>query len=212
MVGRFSVVKPYFRRISPAGKTSKRGLSSIQVFTSRLMESATRPTYSRREAAFLQSPTYNFHMTTPAAEFGGEELFAATPERVFAVLADLDALAASIPDLVSADRPDANTLRCVVKPGFSFLRGTLKLAITMTDIAPPRSAAMTVAAQGIGVSMQVRSSIEIEPAGAGSRLVWSATLERMTGLLGSVSPGLVKAAADQTIRHAWRQVRQRLGE
>ncbi|HEX7445996.1 MAG TPA: SRPBCC domain-containing protein [Pirellulales bacterium] len=151
-------------------------------------------------------------MTTPAAEFGGEELFAATPERVFAVLADLDALAASIPDLVSADRPDANTLRCVVKPGFSFLRGTLKLAITMTDIAPPRSAAMTVAAQGIGVSMQVRSSIEIEPAGAGSRLVWSATLERMTGLLGSVSPGLVKAAADQTIRHAWRQVRQRLGE
>lgn len=151
-------------------------------------------------------------MTNAATQFGGEEIFAASPERAFAVLTDLDALAASIPDLVSAERPDANTLRCVVKPGFSFLRGTLKLAITIADLEPPHSATMTVVAQGIGVSMQVRSSIEIEAAETGSRLRWSATLERMTGLLSSVSPGLVKAAADQTIRHAWRQVRQRLGE
>ncbi|HJT36118.1 MAG TPA: SRPBCC domain-containing protein [Pirellulales bacterium] len=151
-------------------------------------------------------------MATPATQFGGEEIFAASPERVFAVLTDLDALAASIPDLVSSERPDANTLRCVVKPGFSFLRGTLKLAITIADLQPPRSATMTVVAQGIGVSMQVRSSIEIESTGTGSRLRWSATLERMTGLLSSVSPGLVKAAADQTIRHAWQQARQRLGE
>lgn len=145
-------------------------------------------------------------------EFGGEEVFAASPERVFAVLTDLDALASSIPDLVSSERPDANTLRCVVKPGFSFLRGTLKLAIAVSDLQPPRSATMTVAAQGIGVSMDVRSSIEVETEGTGSRLRWVAALERMTGLLSSVSPGLVKAAADQTIRHTWRQVRQRLGE
>ncbi|HEX5444636.1 MAG TPA: SRPBCC domain-containing protein [Pirellulales bacterium] len=151
-------------------------------------------------------------MTTPTAQFGGEEKFAAPPERLFAMLTDLDALAASIPDLVSADRPDANTLHCVVKPGFSFLRGTLRLAIAVEDVQPPRSAAMTIAAHGIGVSMQVRSSIEVEPADTGSRLRWTASLERMTGLLSSVSPGLVKAAADQTIRHAWRQVRQRLGE
>lgn len=151
-------------------------------------------------------------MTTPQTGFGGEEIFAASPERVFAVLTDLDALAASIPDLVSAERPDANTLRCVVKPGFSFLRGTMKLAVAISDVQPPRSATMTVAAQGIGVSMELRSSIEIEAAETGSRLRWSATLERMTGLLSSVSPGLVRAAADQTIRHAWQQARQRLGE
>lgn len=151
-------------------------------------------------------------MTTPISEFGGEEMFAAPPDRVFALLTDLDALAASIPDLVSSERPDANTLCCVVKPGFSFLRGTMKLNITIADVQAPRSAIMTVAAQGIGVSMQVRSSIEVEPASTGARLRWTATLERMTGLLASVSPGLVKAAADQTIRHAWRQVRQRLGE
>lgn len=151
-------------------------------------------------------------MRNSPTQFGGEEIFAASPERVFAVLTDLDALAASIPELVSSERPDANTLRCVVKPGFSFLRGTMKLAITIADLQSPHSATMTVAAQGIGVSMNVRSSIEVEPEATGSRLRWSASLERMTGLLSSVSPGLVKAAADQTIRHAWRQVRQRLGE
>ena len=32
------------------------------------------------------------------------------------------------------------------------------------------------------------------------------------GLAAALSPGLIKAAADQVIRHAWQQVRTQLGE
>jgi carbon monoxide dehydrogenase subunit G len=145
-------------------------------------------------------------------DFGGEESFAATPERLFAVLTDLGTLAATIPDLVSSERPDERTLKCVVRPGFSFLRGTLKLSITLTDVRPSEAAAMRVAAQGIGVAMHIVSQLRIAADGSGSRLTWSATIEQMSGLVASISPSLVRAAADQTIRHAWRQVREKLGE
>lgn len=155
---------------------------------------------------------YNEGMTNEKTQFGGEESFAAPPERLFAVLTDLDTLAATIPDLVSSERPDPQTLKCVVKPKFSFLRATLRLTISLSDLVPPRSATMHVQAEGIGASMQVASSLEIEAAGAGSRMKWTGTIERMGGLMATIPVGLVKGAADQIIRQAWQQVRVRLGE
>ncbi len=151
-------------------------------------------------------------MAQPPGEFGGSETFSASPERLFALLTDLDALAATIPDLVSAERVDERTLKCVVRPGFSFLRGTMKLAISLVDSVPPERAAMNVVAQGIGVGMKIDSGLTISPEGDGSRLDWTAAIVERKGLISAVSPGLIKAAADQVIRHAWAAVRKQLGE
>lgn len=151
-------------------------------------------------------------MTDPATEFGGQEAFAAEPARLYALLTDLNALTQIVPDLVSSERSGEREMRCVVRPGFSFLRGTLKLAVTLADLDPPRTARMKVAAQGIGVSMEIESYFTIAAEGRGSRLWWNARIDRMKGLVASVSPGLVKAAADRVVRHAWQQVRRRLGE
>lgn len=145
-------------------------------------------------------------------EFGGEEHFAAPPERLFAALTDLDTLAATIPDLVSSERPDVRTLKCVVKPRFSFLRATLRLTISLSDLQPPRAAVMHVAGQGIGVSLEISSSLAIEPEGSGSRLRWTGRIERVGGLMATVPAGLIKGAADTVIRQGWQQVRERLGE
>ncbi|HVA45041.1 MAG TPA: SRPBCC domain-containing protein [Pirellulales bacterium] len=145
-------------------------------------------------------------------QFGGEEAFQADPQRLYATLTDLDTLAASIPDLVSAERPDPQTLKCVVKPRFSFLRATLRMTIRLSDLDPPRSATMHVESEGIGISMQMTSSLNIENEGTGSRLRWTATIDRVGGLMATVPAGLVKGAADQVIRQAWQQVRVKLGE
>ncbi|HQU41168.1 MAG TPA: SRPBCC domain-containing protein [Pirellulales bacterium] len=151
-------------------------------------------------------------MSMTGTQFGGEEAFQADPQRLFATLTDLDTLAASIPDLVSAERPDPQTLKCVVKPRFSFLRATLRMTIRLSDLDPPRSAKMHIASEGIGVSMQITSSLNIENEGTGSRLRWTATIDRVGGLMATVPAGLVKGAADQVIRQAWQQVRVKLGE
>jgi carbon monoxide dehydrogenase subunit G len=145
-------------------------------------------------------------------EFGGEERFAASAERVYALVTDLGAMAETIPDLVSAEKADARTLKCVVRPGFSFLRGTLRMAIALGECQPPDQAAMNVEAQGIGLSMRVASQLQVAREGDGSRLEWTARVEELRGLIAAVSPGLIRAAADQVIRHTWNEVRKKLGE
>ncbi len=151
-------------------------------------------------------------MANPTTELGGEERFAAAPETLYALLTDLDAMASTIPDLVSSEKVDPRTLKCVVRPGFSFLRGRMKLTIVLGQCQQPESAAMRVAAQSIGVSMNVSAELKISADGAGSRLNWTAKIDELQGLIAAVSPSLIQAAADQIIRHAWSQVRRRLGE
>ena len=85
-----------------------------------------------------------------AVTFGGNEIFSAPPEQVFAALTDLDRLPRLIPELVSAEKIDDRTLNCVVRPGFSFLRGTLRMTITIIDMNAPKTASMKVSAAGIG--------------------------------------------------------------
>ena len=151
-------------------------------------------------------------MAQSLAEFGGEERFAADAARLFDALTHLDSLAAGIPDLISSEKVDERTLKCVVKPGFSFLRGTLKLTIAIAELKPPGEAVMKIAGQGIGAAIAIDSRLEIEPAGAGSLLKWHAQIATASGLLAAVPSGLVKAAAEETMRRAWRQVRVQLGE
>ncbi|HEX4130513.1 MAG TPA: carbon monoxide dehydrogenase subunit G [Pirellulales bacterium] len=143
-------------------------------------------------------------------EFSGEEHFAAPPERVFAVLTDLDTIAATIPDLQSSERVDANTLKCVVRPGFSFLRGTLKLTLTVADVVPPTSATMHVEGQGIGMGMTVDSRLRLGPEPGGTKLAWAAEVSQLKGLVATISAALITAAADQIVRNAWQQVRAKV--
>lgn len=148
-----------------------------------------------------------------STEFGGEEHFAAPPEKLYALLTDLGAMAGTIPDLVSSEKVDDRTLKCVVKPGFSFVRGTMKLTIALGECQPPQNAQMSVSAAGIGTSMNILSNLGISSdGGTGSILKWSATLAELKGLISAVPQALIRGAADQVIRDAWSKVRAQLGE
>jgi hypothetical protein len=149
-------------------------------------------------------------MPTAPLTFGGEETLAAPPERVFDLLTDLDQLAATIPDLVSAEKTDERTLQCVVRPGFSFLRGTLRVTIVLGEIERPVSAAMHVAAKGIGTQIGIESHIRIAADPAGTKLTWTAEVVELKGLVATVGRSLITAAAEQVIRGAWQRIRERL--
>lgn len=149
-------------------------------------------------------------MSTAPLTFGGEERFAAPPERVFDLLTDLDQLAATVPDLVSAEKADDRTLQCVVRPGFSFLRGTLRVTILLGEVQRPASAAMHVAAKGIGTQIGVESRVHLAVDSAGTKLTWTAEVVELKGLAATVGRTLISAAADQVIRAAWQRVRERV--
>ncbi len=138
--------------------------------------------------------------------FCGEETFSAPPERLFAALTDLPQLAKALPDVVSSEEVDERTLNCVVRPGFSFLRGTLKLHIVIADRHASESATMTVDADGIGAHIKIESRLQIAAFDGGSRLAWTANVVELKGLVATVSRPLISAAAERTIRKAWERV------
>lgn len=144
--------------------------------------------------------------------FAGEETFAAAPEKLFATLTDLKALAASMPDVQSSEVVDERTVRAVVRPGFSFLRGSMKVTVTLTESQPPRCAVMRTSASGIGVGMEIEARMTIEPGegGATSRLIWEAAVLERKGLLSAVPSSLIQAAAEKTIRDGWNSLRKRV--
>lgn len=145
-------------------------------------------------------------------EFSGEEDFRAPPAEVFAAMTDVRLIAECIPDLVSSNVVDGQTLECVVRPGFSFLRGTLKVKIQIADLEPPHRAVSRVESSGIGQSIRLVSQMEITPIGEGSRLVWKAEVTERKGLVAAISPALIRGAADQIIRQSWGRIRTQLGE
>lgn len=142
--------------------------------------------------------------------FGGTESFKAGPDAVYAALTDLDALAETIPDKVSAERVDGRTVKAVVRPGFSFLRGTMRLTVELDKTDASREAVMRTSAEGIGVGMKVEAKMKVEAEGSGSKVAWTAQVTEMRGLIAAVGPTLIKAAADKTVRDGWERLRRRV--
>jgi carbon monoxide dehydrogenase subunit G len=151
-------------------------------------------------------------MSTPVPPLKGKERFNAPPAKLYAELTNLDALAANIPDLQSSQKVDDRTLQCVVKPGFSFIRGTMKTRIHLAETTPDQRVVMKVSASGIGMGMEIESRLNILPedGGAASTLDWEAAVVGRSGLLSLVGPSLIQGAAEKTIRDGWEKLRARV--
>jgi carbon monoxide dehydrogenase subunit G len=148
--------------------------------------------------------------------FSGVESLPAPPERVYAFLTDPDKMKTVVPDLVSAEKTAPNILKGVVKPGFSFIRGTLKFTMTIAEKTPAsgpgKEALVTIFSEAIGAKMTVESTMRVEPDGpSASKVHWTAQVTQLSGLIAAVPGGLIKAAADKTVRDGWEKVRAALG-
>lgn len=151
-------------------------------------------------------------MASQLEPFTGEEIFAASPSRVFAALTDPDALAEAIPDKISHERVDDHTLRCTVRPGFSFVRANMRMMVTIAEAIPESDVVLQIASQGIGAGMNVDCRLRISPEESGSRIAWEARVNKLSGLITAVSPTLIRSAADKVIRDGWAGMRKQIEE
>jgi carbon monoxide dehydrogenase subunit G len=155
-------------------------------------------------------------MAAPIEPLTGEETFAATPAEVFALLVDLEAIAATLPGVSSRQRADDGTVRCDVRPGLSFLGGTIHVSLRIADAVAPSRALLRSSVRGIGMSMEVESQITVEedPSAPGTavatRVAWEARVTERRGLVAAVSPGLLRAAAQRLIAAGFEALRRRL--
>ncbi len=144
--------------------------------------------------------------------FEGDKDFPLPPPELWAKLSDCRFLAQCVPGMVSIKQADAASAVCVLKPGFSFVRGTLEITLKLLDSAPAMELRYQVNGKGIGSSSEGVSALTLTPQGTGTRVNWIAELTQLGGLLKAIPQGLIKASAERVILDTWTNVEAKLGE
>lgn len=142
--------------------------------------------------------------------FTGQESLAFSIEKSMGALRDLEAVVKRMGDVQSATRVDANTLKLVVRPGFSFIRGTMRTTVTCTETAP-QTLTLVAKSEGIGMGITVESAMKFSAVSAHETTVdWTACVTERKGLVSAVGQSLIKAAADKVLKDGWAAVRTHL--
>ena len=143
-------------------------------------------------------------------QLSGEEQFSQPQTEVWACLSDVEFLAKCLPQLESAKREESGRLACRVRPGLSFVKGTLKVTLDIQDQLPPESIRICVDSKGIGASAAVETSVKLSAIDTGTQLSWSAEVTQLGGLLKPIGRSLIAAAAHKVIAEGWTTFRRRL--
>ena len=144
-------------------------------------------------------------------EIHGAESFGCDRERVRAALADLEQVAAALPGLTRIERNDGDSLVCRVRPGLTFLSGSLRTTITRLEHADEAEVRYRIDSRGIGAGAVANAHIRCLSDGDGrSRVQWHLQVAELSGLLKPVGASLIKAAMSKVATATWEGLHTRL--
>jgi uncharacterized protein len=132
----------------------------------------------------------------------GDQDFSKAPAEVWTKLSDARFLAECIPGVETLTVAEPDRVQCVLRPGFTFVRGTLDLTLEVVDQVVNASARILLHTKGIGSTSEVEAPWTVEPQGTGSRLHWQVDIKSLGGLLKAVPQGLIKAGAQKVVADA----------
>ena len=122
--------------------------------------------------------------------FEGDRDFSQAPAAVWIKLSDARFLSECIPGVESVSRSEAETVECVLRPGFAFVRGTLALTLQVVDPVANSSLRLLLHSKGIGSTSDVEAYLVLTPQASGTRLHWVAEIKTLGGLLKAAAHGL----------------------
>jgi carbon monoxide dehydrogenase subunit G len=143
--------------------------------------------------------------------FDGDKDFAQSPAQVWDKLTDARFLLECIPGVESVTRAERHEAAWKLRPGFSFVRGTLDVSLRIMETVPGSEAKLEVHSKGIGSSSDVEATFALTPIeSGGTRVHWTAEVKSLGGLLKAVPQGLLKASAQKVITDILAAAEQRL--
>lgn len=131
--------------------------------------------------------------------FEGDVEFLLAADILWTKLSDASFVASCIPGVEKTARAEPEIAVCTIRPGFSFVRGTLEITLRVTDAESPTTVRYRINGKGIGSSNTIEAALAIVARGAGSLVHWSADVTELGGLLKAVPQGLLKASAQKVI-------------
>src|SRR3954470_9844820 len=104
--------------------------------------------------------------------FEGDRDFALPQAALFAKLSNARFLAECVPDVESSTVHGSERADLVVRPGFSFVRGTLKTTLTIAEAVDSERVRVELHSAGIGATADVEATLHLSPLESGTRAHW----------------------------------------
>jgi carbon monoxide dehydrogenase subunit G len=145
-------------------------------------------------------------------QFEGDRDFAPPPEAVRARLSDARFLVTCIPGVESVAKSEPNEAVCTIRPGFSFVRGTLDITVRVAEAEPEKSVKLNLSSRGIGSASAVEALLTFTVHDGGTRVHWHIQVTELGGLLKLAPQGLIRASAQKVIADAWVMVETQLAK
>jgi carbon monoxide dehydrogenase subunit G len=145
-------------------------------------------------------------------QFTGDRDFGQSPADLWTKLSDARFLVECIPDTTATGQPEKNRAQCQVRPGVSFVRGSLDVNLEVAEAVEATSVRFVIASKGIGSAADVETTLAFGPHEGGTRVHWEAEVKRLGGLLKAVPAGLIRGAAQKVIADIWESVSKKLND
>jgi carbon monoxide dehydrogenase subunit G len=142
--------------------------------------------------------------------FEGEKVFSQTADDLWARLSDARFLVQCIPGVEAVSQAEPHLAVCVLRPGFSFVRGTLEITLRVVDPVPGESVWFEVRSKGIGSTSTVEAALTLVPQPNATHVHWKADVQELGGLLKAVPRGLIQASAQKVIADVWAAIQEKL--
>src|SRR5581483_1568715 len=95
--------------------------------------------------------------------FEGDNDFPQPPSEIRARLSDARFLVECIPGVESLREASPTRAVCILRPGFSFVRGTLEITLQVSDAVADASLRVLAHSKGIGSSNDVETTLTLSP-------------------------------------------------
>ncbi|HXM30601.1 MAG TPA: molybdopterin cofactor-binding domain-containing protein, partial [Xanthobacteraceae bacterium] len=140
----------------------------------------------------------------------GETVVSVTPEQVWAMLLDVDTLAAIIPGAHAVEKISEREFRADVTIGVGPVKGRYRAKVKLSDLDPPRAVTLSGSAIGALGFGQGSGRVTLSPEGSGTRISYGYDAE-IGGKIAAIGGRLLDGAARMIIRQFFAALARRAG-
>ena len=135
--------------------------------------------------------------------FEGERSFSRPLDEAAGKLGDASFLLSCVSDVEEVVSVTSDSAVWKLRPAFSFMSGSLTIAMTIIERIPGSSAKVKLFSKAMGGSATVIADLRFQSLEGGTLVRWSADLTEITGLLKMVPKGLIQSTAGKVIEETW---------